>query len=80
MRMSPCGSLLPRGMTYDPDRKRFRIRLYAGDTVVWLSYQTTLDAALADYDEALATQQQVDLDQHTARGATGLAATLTRRA
>jgi hypothetical protein len=48
---------LPVGIWKEPDRRRYRIRLYARRVVVHLSYHKTLHDALTAYPDALKAQQ-----------------------
>ena len=41
---------MPQGLFFDPKRRRFRVRLYRGHTVVHLSYHKTKEEALATYE------------------------------
>lgn len=75
-RVDPDGQLLPRGISYETARGRYRIRLYFRDRVIWLSYKRSLKDALVDLQLAQAAQRKIDLSQNVARGATGLAAML----
>lgn len=79
MRLSPDGRLLPRGVSYDPARRRYRVRLYCNDRVIWLTYARSLDDALRDYESALVRQQENELAGHVVRGASSLATLLLQR-
>ena len=47
---------LPRGIFYERERKRFRVRLYRRSHVVWRSYHFQLDEALKALSSALEVQ------------------------
>ena len=47
---------LPRGIWYEESRRRYRVRLYHRQQVIWLTYHVTLDDALSARDQALAFQ------------------------
>lgn len=43
--------MLPQGIWYEHDRKRFRIRLYHKGKCIFLRYEKTLEAALKALEE-----------------------------
>lgn len=48
---------LPRGIWFEPERQRYRVRMYRRSQVVWLSYHFTLEEALNAHVQACAFQQ-----------------------
>lgn len=49
----------PRGIWYEPDRKRWRVRIYVRSRVVYLRYYDTLEEALKGYEEARKRQKEI---------------------
>lgn len=47
---------LPRGIWYEPDRNRYRVRLYRRSQVVWRSYHFHIEEALEALSSALQAQ------------------------
>lgn len=43
---------LPRGIYYEAKRRRYRVRLYYGQRILWRSYHTTLEAAVEQLENA----------------------------
>lgn len=52
------GSGLPAGIWYEPPRRRFRVRIYAGTQVFHRSYHDTLADAIAALDRATAERDR----------------------
>lgn len=48
------GNSVPKGVFYDPDRNRWRYRVYERGQVVYLRYAKTLNEALAIREQYLA--------------------------
>lgn len=40
-----------RGIWYEPQRQRYRVRIYRGDRMIHLSYHRTQEEAFAEYSE-----------------------------
>lgn len=59
MRTAPDGTELPRGVIYDPAKRRFRVRLYARQRPVWTSYHYDHGEALAALERAKAHRERV---------------------
>ena len=57
MLTDPKGRKLPTGVTYDPTRRRYRVRLYHGEQPVWLSYARVYTGAMEQYRQARTRQQ-----------------------
>lgn len=49
-------TVLPRGIWFEPERHRFRVRLYRRSHVIWLTYHTSLDEAIETLNSALEAQ------------------------
>lgn len=71
MKTTPCGIALPRGVSFDPVRQRYRVRLYRFQREVWLTYPRTHDDALADFAIAKAKQNHIKNHRTTIRGVGG---------
>lgn len=57
----PFGNPLPKGVFYDPERKRYRVRTYRHSKVVWCTYHHDYEAAIAAHDHATrARQNEID--------------------
>ena len=59
MNTDPNGRALPRGVTYEPTRRRYRVRLYQLDRPIWVSYCSSYAAAMNDYDRARQRQRSL---------------------
>ena len=53
MLTDPSGRKLPTGVTYDPRRGRYRVRLYRGEHAIWLSYSRRYSTAMEQYRRAV---------------------------
>lgn len=56
--MSCANAPLPPGVWYEAARSRYRVRLYAHDTCIWLSYHSTVDEAVSAWRQAKAVQEE----------------------
>ena len=56
MLTDPNGRKLPTGVTYDPKRGRYRVRLYRGEQAIWLSYTRRYSSAMEQYQRALSAR------------------------
>jgi hypothetical protein len=56
--MSRANAPLPPGVWYEAARSRYRVRLYAHDTCIWLSYHGTADEAITAWRSAKAVQEE----------------------
>lgn len=68
---TPEGTPLPRGVIYDPKRKRYRVRLYRRSRPVYLAYASSYDEAIAKYKEAQDMQRSVNHNEGDVRGVDG---------
>ena len=59
MLTDPQGRRLPMGVTYDPKRDRYRVRLYRGEAPVWLSYSRRYSVAMEQYRRARSKQDSI---------------------
>jgi hypothetical protein len=59
MLTDPQGRRLPTGVTYDPKRNRYRVRLYRGEEPVWLSYSRRYSVAMEQYRRARIAQDNI---------------------
>jgi hypothetical protein len=59
MNTDPNGRTLPRGVTYEPKRRRYRVRLYQLDRPVWVSYSRSYADAMDQYDQARQRQRSL---------------------
>lgn len=55
---------LPKGVRYDPERNRYRVRLYVGNRVAYLNYAGTYDEAMQMYEEACDRKKWMQANQH----------------
>lgn len=59
------GNTLPKGVFYDPDRRRYRVRTYRHSRVVWCTYHRDYEAAIAAHDHAVrARQNEIDSESN----------------
>lgn len=56
-------SLIPKGIYYEAQKNRWRVRLYKGGNVVYLRYFKTYECAFDAYDGAKQTQRKSKLVQ-----------------
>lgn len=61
----------PRGIAWDPARRRYRIRLYFRKRVVWLSYTRDLTVAEAEYRKAIEHRKMLTALPDEVRGIDG---------
>jgi hypothetical protein len=48
---------LPRGVWFETERQRFRVRMYRRSQVIWLTYHLTLEEALDAHAQACEFQK-----------------------
>lgn len=53
----PFGNPLPKGVFYDPERKRYRVRTYRHSKVVWCTYHRDHESALTAHGYATRARQ-----------------------
>lgn len=68
MRIDPNGRALPRGVTYEPKRQRYRVRLYHFDRPIWVSYCSGYAAAMDQYGQARERQRSLRSRGRPSRG------------
>lgn len=59
MRTTPDGHSLPRGVIYDPVKRRYRVRIYVRQRPIWTTYHYCVYEALAAHERALAHRERV---------------------
>lgn len=53
----PEGNHLPKGVFFDPERKRYRVRVYRHSQPVWCSYHHDYDSAIRAHELALKAKE-----------------------
>lgn len=79
MRRGPDNRPLPRGMIYDPARRRFRVRLYRKHREIWLSYAHDYLEALKQYQKAKACQARIRSHEGAITGLDGYIAAIQEK-
>lgn len=67
MRSAPDGTPLPKGIIFDPKKKRFRVRLYLKQRPIWVTYHYVLEEALEALKRAKDHRSQVAQHDRTVK-------------
>jgi len=55
----PHGNQMPKGVFFDTERKRYRVRIYRHGRPVWCSYHYDYHEAMVAYHKAHSTKDEV---------------------